>query len=254
VQAAGGPSYVSPVPWYLPGRHQLDRGPSEFNHTQRLVTSFVWQLPGSAKQSPLVRYTAGGWQLTGLFWAQSGAPLTVIAGKDQSGTATNQDRANYVAGVDPYGGNACGSKAPCVNYINAAAFVLPPQGWWGNVGKGALRGTNNINVDATLAKDIPLHKERVKLQFRAEFFNLLNRVNFFNPGQSASNINGTSVVQNGPNVSGTGFGQITADGGPRIGQLALKRMRERNYVLDRGDGCGYRLLAAQAVGVSPASC
>jgi hypothetical protein len=157
--------------------------------------------------------------------------MTVIAGKDQSGTALADDRAYYVGGVDPYGGNACGSKAPCVNYLNPAAFTLPAQGSWGNVGKGALRGPGMFDYDGGLAKDFPLHGERVKLQFKAEFFDLFNRANFMNPGMSSSNYNSTGAIQNGPNRSGSGFGQITADNSnngassilsPRIGQLALK--------------------------------
>jgi hypothetical protein len=231
VSAAGGSSFVSPIPWNMPGRHQFDYGPSEFDHQHRVVGSFVWQLPKLASASRVLRYTIGGWQLSGLISAQTGGPMTVIAGKDLSGSALAVDRAYYVGGVDPYGGNACGAKAPCVNYLNPAAFILPPQGTFGNVGKGALRGPGMVNYDGGLAKDIPLSKERVKLQFRAEFFDLFNHANFMNPGMSSSNINGTNAVQNGPNVSGTGFGQITADNSnngassvlsPRIGQLALK--------------------------------
>ncbi|HEV3331219.1 MAG TPA: carboxypeptidase regulatory-like domain-containing protein [Bryobacteraceae bacterium] len=231
VAAAGGSSFVSPIPWYLPGRHQFDYGPSEFDHQHRLTTSFVWQLPALAHSSRPVRYIVGGWQLSGLLSAQTGGPMTVIAGKDQSGTATADDRAYYVGGVDPYGGTACGSKAPCVNYLNPAAFTLPPQGSVGNVGKGSLRGPGMFVYDGGLSKEIPLYRERVKLQFKAEFFDLFNHANFMNPGMGASDYNSTGSVQHGPNVSGSGFGQITADNSangassilsPRIGQLALK--------------------------------
>jgi len=222
VQAAGGSSYVSPIPWYLPGRHQFDRGPSEFDHAHRLVASYIWQLPTLERAPAALRYTAGGWQLSGMLSAQSGGPLTVIAGKDLSGTALNSDRGVYIAGVDPYGANACGSKAPCINYLNPAAFALPSQGTYGNLAKGVLRGPNMINYDGALSKDIPLYRERVRLQFRAEFFNLFNRVNLFNPGMGASDTSGTGTVQHTANLSGAGFGTITADIAPRIGQLALK--------------------------------
>ena len=228
VSAAGGSSWVSPVPWYMPGRHQFDKGPSEFDHTQRLVTSFVWQLPQFGKQPRWMKYTLGGWNVNGLISAQTGGPLTVVAGKDMSGTATNNDRAYYVGG-NPYGNSGC-SKAPCVNYLNTAAFTLPPQGSWGNVGKGALRGPALFTWDGALTKDFAF-KERVKLQFRAEFFDVVNRANFQNPQVGANTINGNGLASSGPNVSGTGFGQIIADMSnngassvlsPRIGQLALK--------------------------------
>jgi hypothetical protein len=67
------------------------------------------------------------------------------------------------------------AKNPCVNYLDPAAFTLPPQGSWGNVGKGALRGPDLVDYDGGLAKEIPLKGERMKLQFRAEFFGLFNR-------------------------------------------------------------------------------
>ena len=222
VQAVGGSSYVSPIPWYLPGRHQFDRGPSEFDHTHRLVATFIWQLPKLTAAPRAVRYTAGNWQLSGLVTGQSGGPITVIAGKDLSGTALGADRGVYVAGADPYGTTACGSKAPCVSYLNPLAFALPAQGTYGNLGKGVLRGPNLIDFDGALVKEIPLRGERLRLQFRAEYFNLFNRVNLLNPGLGASDTSGTNVVQHTANLSGAGFGQITADVAPRIGQLALK--------------------------------
>lgn len=56
-----------------------------------------------------------------------------------------------------------------------------------------------------------LTKERVRLQFRAEVFDLFNCANFMNPQVGASTINGNGLASSGPNVSGSGFGQITAD-------------------------------------------
>jgi hypothetical protein len=87
----------SPIPWYKPGRHQFDRGPSEFDHTHRLVGSFVWELPKLSGSPPALRFIAGGWQLSGLLSAQSGGPVTVEAGKDYSGTSLNRDRGVLVS-------------------------------------------------------------------------------------------------------------------------------------------------------------
>jgi len=142
VNAAGGSSYVSTIPSYLPGRHQFDYGLQSSIISIASLHPFEWQLPGLAHSSRCLRYAIGGWQLTGLLTVQSGGPLTVVAGKDQSGTALSNDRAWYVGGVDPYGGDACGTKAPCVNYL--PAFNLSPEGSWGNVQKGSLRGPDWI--------------------------------------------------------------------------------------------------------------
>jgi hypothetical protein len=186
------------------------------------VASFIWQLPKLDSAPRALRYVVGNWQLSGMLTGQSGGPITVIAGKDLSGTGLNSDRGVYIGGVDPYGTNACGSKAPCVSYLNPNAFTLPAQGTYGNMGKGVLRGPDMFDYDGALAKDIPLRGERVHLQFRAEYFNLFNRVNLLNPGLSANDTSGTGTVQHTANLSNAGFGQITADMAPRIGQLALK--------------------------------
>lgn len=197
---------ASPIPWYFGGRHQYDRGPSEFDHTHRFVVSYVWDLPRLADKNLWVRTIAGGWQLTGIVTAQSGGPLTIMAGKNQSGTGINADRAQFVS-TDVYGSGACGSTGPCVDYLRPGAFALPGTGTFGNIGKGSLRGPRLVNWDTGLFKEFPLSAERLRLQFRAEFFNVLNHTNFSNP-------------KNG--FSSGGFGSITGASDPRIGQLALK--------------------------------
>ena len=219
-----GTGSISPIPWYLAGRHQFDRGPSEFDRQHRLVGTFVWDLPKLTASAPALRHVVGGWQLTGLFSAQSGPPFTVNAGKDISGTATGQDRGVYVSGQNPYGPGACaGTTAICVDYLNPAAFALPAAGTYGNVGKGALRGPNQITMDAGLFKEISL-RERLKFQFRAEFFNLFNRVNFYPPGAALDASRNNEGIPNNQAalVSAANFGSMKAAFDPRIGQLALK--------------------------------
>jgi hypothetical protein len=149
---------------------------------------------------------AGGWQWTGIFAYHTGVPITILAGKDLTQTATGQDRANYLGG-NPYGPGACGSSVRCVNYLVPSAFGLPATGTLGNIGKGMFRGPNLVNWDTGVFKEFPVRGERLRFQLRGEFFNVLNRANFNNPG----------VTQ-----SAGGFGSITSAGDPRISQLALK--------------------------------
>ncbi|MGD0200634.1 MAG: carboxypeptidase regulatory-like domain-containing protein [Bryobacteraceae bacterium] len=201
---AGGNN--SPIPWYLPGRHEYDRGPSEFDHTHRFVVSWVYDLPKLANSNRLLRAVAGGWQWTGILAYHTGVPITILAGKDQTQTGTGQDRANYLGG-NPYGPGACGTLTRCVDYLVPSAFGLPAIGTLGNGGKGMLRGPDMANWDTGVFKEFPLSGERVRLQFRGEFFNVLNRVNLNNP----------NVTQ-----SAGGFGTIQSATDPRIGQLALK--------------------------------
>ena len=207
----------SPIPWYLPGRHQFDRGPSDFDRTHRVVASFVYSLPALRSSPAAVRYLVGGWGLSGIFTGQTGYPFTVTYGKDASGTALSSDRAVLLSNAT-IGSGACGTAAPCVDYLVPSAFGAPAAGTYGNLGKGSLRGPNLISYNGGLTKDFPLFKERVRFQFRAEYFNLFNRVNFSNPATSLTGAGFGRITS----TLGTGVGITGAPGDPRIGQLALK--------------------------------
>jgi hypothetical protein len=198
-------------PWDDPLRHQFDRGPSEFDHTHRFVGSYVWQLPKLAAAHRLARGLLGDWQLSGLVSAQTGRPLTVLSGVNNSGTGLGQDRANLVGAA--YGGGACaGSTKACKDWLNLTAFVANPAGTFGNLGKGSLRFPGAFNWDMAFTKNF-LFTERLKLQFRAEFFNIFNRVNF---DESAATGNFAKLSSKG------NFGALQQATDPRIGQLALK--------------------------------
>ena len=194
---------LSPIPWYMNYRHQFDYGPSDFDRSNLLSISYVWQLPGFAHSGILMHRLLGDWELSGIVTAQSGAPITVLASGGPSQTGLGDERA--VVNGPAYGSGAC-SSAPCVNYLIPSSFQTPPIGTFGTAGKGALRGPDLMDWDIGIFKNIPIH-ERLSAQFRVEFFNVLNNVNFSAPNAT---------------VGGAGFGSIVAAGDPRIGQLALK--------------------------------
>ena len=205
---------VSPLPWDDPNRHAFDRGPSEFDRAHRIVGSYVLQLPQMSGWNTGLREALGGWMLSGSTQFQTGRPLTVTSGlssgSDKSGVGNGTDRAVYLGG-DPYGGNNCGTSPHCVTWINPAVFQQPAPGTFGNTSKGALRGPKYWTWDMGLMKNFKM-TERWNLQFRAEYFNVFNRVNLNDPSAT------TGIAS----FNSTSFGQITGAGDPRIGQLALK--------------------------------
>lgn len=198
------------IPWNMPDSHRLEYGPSDWDRTNLFVVSYLWNLPSLSGSNRFVRAVLGNWGNTGIVTWQSGDPITVMAGADRSRTGSSADRAQIVPNVNPYGGDACqgliANGQACKNWLNPAAFALPALGTFGNVQKGSYRGPRYFDYDTNLFKDFPIH-DRFVLQFRAEFFNVLNNTNYSDPNNS---------------VTGQLGAILSANSSPRIGQLALK--------------------------------
>jgi hypothetical protein len=183
-----------------------DRAVSDFNLPHKFVGSFVWQIPGSTLHNALARTVAGGWELNGIFNFQSGGPFTVNSGVDNSQSGINADRANLVG--DPHLDTSRPNGQLIQKYFNTAAFTVNTVGTFGTAGRNILSGPGLNNIDFGIIKTFTA-KERYKVQFRAEAFNLFNHPHFNNPNAG---------------VSASTFGIITAAGAPRVVQLALKAM------------------------------
>jgi hypothetical protein len=188
-------------------------GPLTQDRTHRFTTSWVWDLPGINMSGPM-RWVAGGWQVSGLMEYESGRPFNVISGSDRSqrGLGSNNDRAKLTGQpLEPPAGSD-----PTV-WFNPAAFAVADVGTFGNVPKGFLRGPSFQSWNMGLFKNFRFNSD-VNVQFRAEFFNLFNRVNFDIPG--------TTPVDNRIAVNGANFGSITrtvpVTGDPRLLQFGLK--------------------------------
>ena len=208
-------------PWDDPLRHQFDRGPSDFDHTHRFVASFVYELPTLKGSSGFARQALGGWQFSGVVTAMTGRPFTVLQGTELSGTGLGNDRGTLNGSADPYASGACAGVSGCVNWLNPAAFAsaASTKGTYGLTGKNAFRMPGKYTWDMGLSKNFTF-TERWRLQFRAEFFNVFNRVNFFDEDLLGSQ----PSLSNFQKLSAGAFGTFRAGqvGDPRIGQLALK--------------------------------
>jgi hypothetical protein len=202
------------LPLTTPDFRRFDRGPSDYNHTNVFVTSYVWQTPALQSLNSLERHVLGSWEFSGIVTAESGGPLTLYAGQDRSQTGIGSDRAQQIS-PNAYQKGNCGTATPCRHWLNSAAFAIPAIGQYGNVGKGQFTGPGFWNWDMGLFKNFPL-TERFTLQFRSEFFNTFNHPNF------ATDANGTNAKTPVQTVSGAGFGNILAANNPRIMQFALK--------------------------------
>ncbi len=120
---------------------------------------------------------AGGWTLSGIQTIQSGFPFTPQLGYNPSnnGDSRNPVRPSW----NPAFSGSVIEGAPN-QYFNPNAFVAPPSGTYGNVGRNTLIGPGSVDTDLALLKAVTL-SERVRLQFRAEAFNIFNRANFGTP-------------------------------------------------------------------------
>jgi hypothetical protein len=180
------------IPWSNPLNGSYDRGRCLFDRPQVFRWSGVYALP--FKQNRLV----SGWQLSGGFVAQSGSPWNVIIGFDQSGSAVANQRPNVVL---PAGQIVTGN----INqWGNPAAFTLPAPGTLGNLQRDSLTGPGTVNLDGSLSKETQI-KEQVRLQFRAEFFNLFNHANFALPNASVF-----AQAANGGATPNPTFGKVNA--------------------------------------------
>jgi len=185
----------------------LNRGVASFDRTHRAVINFVYDLPAIGQQRA-VRTLMSGWQFAGVLVAQSGLPFNLSDTSAATLYGVTTSRASWAPGATPSTAQKSGRTQDRLDeYFNRSAFVRAGTGF-GDVGRNVLRGPIQANLDLSVNRRFRFREKRY-VEFRSEFFNLTNRVNFETPG---SNISTTS-----------NFGVITGtNGNPRIVQFALK--------------------------------
>jgi len=159
-----------------------ERGLASFNAKNRFVTSYVYDLPFGARRKWLTTGPAswilGGWQNSTIATLQSGFPFTVNLSGDTAnvgaGTGGIYVRPNAVPGVS---WQEPSDQRTTAHYFNPAAFLTPAPFTFGNVGRNTVIGAGQIGLDFNLAKSFKI-RERATVQFRAEFFNVLNHSNY----------------------------------------------------------------------------
>ncbi|HWB96044.1 MAG TPA: carboxypeptidase regulatory-like domain-containing protein [Bryobacteraceae bacterium] len=180
-----------------------DRGLSDFDRRQVLRWSWVYALPRFRKQ-PVFDLIASGWELSGLTSVSSGPPFNVVSGRDNSLTGVGNDRPNVVGNWELPGGRSRGDQI--AQYFNTTAFAANLSGQLGNLGRNVLIGPGLSNTDIAVMRNFRI-SERFRLQFRSEFFNIFNQVNF-NPPVAT--------------LTSSAFGRLSSAMAPRVVQFALK--------------------------------
>lgn len=192
-----------------------EKGPSTFDVTHVFAASIIQILPLDriAFLRPLGKTLTRGWQILNITTMTTGSPFTVFSGTQQTGAGLGGgDRPDLVSmphlstsravRADYFGMGAVGNRSFFFIPVQVANGTGPNQGRFGTLGRNTFRGPAYHDFDFALIKDTPLghrgNAELATVEFRAEFFNIFNIVNFGLP----SNI-----------VNGSGFGIISKTAG-----------------------------------------
>ena len=260
-----------------PFNFAADHGDNTFDVRQSFNLSTLYELPYGKGQrfgrdsNRFTQAALGGWQLGGIVNARSGLPIEVLVTRPDvicqfrsgqnnglyvnpngsvcpggslavintlgGGNSRNIRRPDLVAGTNGY------QKATKTNWIDPAAFAVPLPGTFGDLARDAFKGPGLAQLDLTLDKKFAI-TERSNIEFRAEFYNILNHTNFQAPGGGVIRLTNplpsvradgtlTTGVQPGQAFSartaGGNFGQLTSTVSNQIGlgtnrqiQLALR--------------------------------
>jgi hypothetical protein len=152
-----------------------NRGLSDFDIRHNFVFNYSWEVPLARDAHGLAGALLKGWQLSGIFTAHSGVPFTPVLSFDRARARPRSGGAGQRPDLNPAfsGDVVLGSPS---RYFDPGAFVLPEAGFFGNVGRNTLIGPGYASWDAAVFKNFTVR--RMKLQFRAEAFNVLNHPNF----------------------------------------------------------------------------
>jgi hypothetical protein len=188
--------YCSPMDSY---NYNLTRGLAGQDVPHIFVASYVWQIPAFRNASGWTKAAFAGWTLSGITSFQSGNPLNIGISPDRAGNSAGGQRPNITGEVS--------QPRTVTQWFDTSVYSLPALGTYGNLGYNAGGRTPGVNNwDLGIHKQFDL-RENVKLEYRAEWFNLWNHTQFAGVGTTF----GSST-----------FGRVTSARDARIGQMALK--------------------------------
>ena len=207
---------IYPAAAYVPDIKALDRGLSDIDHPSAISVSYVYDLPKLHQGYRALQEVANGWRTSGLFKHHSGDTLTAYMGTDNSLTGLTQDRAQRDFTQSAYskvpGGGNCTAGKSCITWLNKAAFSKPantgPGTGFGNVVKGTLRGPAYTNWDAAVVRTFPIYRA-TNMEFRAEYFNVINHTKLGNPQVAESNAAFGTITSSNPSTDAERIAQFS---------------------------------------------
>jgi hypothetical protein len=199
--------------WPLPGTTKADWSLSQLNLNHQFTASVTYDLPiGRGKRfggnwDGAMNAIVGNWEVDVIERVLSGFPVFVVNSNNQSGVffqqnSSNQNRPDMIC-------NANSGPHTLTEWFNTSCFTAATPGELGNAPRAPVSGPRFVNTDFSLIKHFPLPYEGMRVDFRAEFFNLFNHAQFGNPNADINAV--------------TQFGVINSTvGNPRVIQFALK--------------------------------
>ncbi len=177
-----------------------ERGLATYDRRHIFIFSYVYPLPFWRTGNEWFKKALGGWQVSGVTTLQRGLPLNLGINGDRAGTGSSGGQRPDVVGDWKQGG---GQR---LQWFNTAAFALPANGTFGNLGRNVVIGPGTNNWDLSLQKGFRI-TERLRSQFRAELYDAPNHLSWQGVGATLGNAN---------------FGQITSATDPRTLQFGLR--------------------------------
>jgi hypothetical protein len=199
IDTSSGRGAIAPQDNY---NFEAERAISQFDRTKRFVIGWVWDLPYFRRTKGFKNALLANWEMSGMIEAMDGMPLAMSVTPNLTNSLGGNPRPNRVAGVDPIMSNPTPQE-----YFNVLAYAPPSPYTFGNVSRTEpqLRGPGWQTVDLSVMKNFHVG-EKVNVEFRAEGYNVVNRVNFQAPNTT---------------LGSPQFGQITQAWQPRRIQFGL---------------------------------
>lgn len=160
-----------------------DKGPSDSNATHNFTLGWVARFPKITQGWAPMRAVLNNWVYSGQYLAHTGRPFSVTINNDTALDGESNQRAQILPGVNPRLPSNRHRADKVVSYINREAFTYPLIGTFANQGRNQFIGPAYIMTNMTLGRDFPLARVRegMRLNLRAEGFNVFNTPNLANP-------------------------------------------------------------------------